>query len=166
MTSTSPTDGTTTQNIVPKAPNTYAFPQTQQHGGQFSQLQFRSSAYSRTNSSIAGLSPHLSRTGSMADSSVLQGTPMVSKTWFHSRRVKKGEYDKPWMAKKDPKQKWISIIPLIGVLLGICLAGVYVYFGIRTVEHHNYCPVLIEEFVSAELDTSVWTREVEVGGYG
>jgi hypothetical protein len=164
MSTLPPTDSITTQTSEPRTPTSSGFP-PQHNGGHFSQSQFRKSALSRATSTV-GFSPHMSRNGSMAESSISRRNPMVSQAWFHSRRVKKGDYEKPWMAKIDPKQKWISIIPLIGVFVGFCLSGVYIYFGISSIETHKYCPVLIEEFGSSSLDTSVWTREVEVGGFG
>lgn len=86
--------------------------------------------------------------------------------YFHSRRVQKGEVEKPWKDKKDPKEKWVTIIPLIGLAIGIIVAGLIVYEGLTTVVHHNYCPVLSEDFSSGALDPSIWTKEVEVGGFG
>ena len=85
--------------------------------------------------------------------------------YFHSRRVKKGEIERPWLDRKDPKEKWVTIIPLIGLALGFALAGFLVYDGLRTVVHHQYCPILTEDW-SNGFNTKVWTKEAEVGGFG
>ena len=85
--------------------------------------------------------------------------------YFHSRRVKKGEIERPWLNKKDPKEKWVTIIPLIGLALGFAIAGFLVYDGLRTVVHHQYCPILTEDW-SQGFNTKVWTKEAEVGGFG
>ena len=85
--------------------------------------------------------------------------------FFHSRRVKKGEIERPWLDKKDPREKWVTIIPLIGLALGFAFAGFLIYDGLKTVVKHEYCPVLIEDF-SGGLDPKVWTKESEVGGFG
>lgn len=85
--------------------------------------------------------------------------------YFHSRRVKKGEIERPWLDKKDPREKWVTIIPLIGLGLGFALAAFLVYDGLKTVVKHDYCPVLDEDF-SRGWDDSVWTKESEVGGFG
>jgi hypothetical protein len=85
--------------------------------------------------------------------------------YFHSRRVRKEEVEKPWLDKKDPKEKWVTIIPLIGLLLGFGIAGFLVYDGLSSVVHHKYCLVLSDDF-SGGLNTAVWTQEAEVGGYG
>lgn len=87
-------------------------------------------------------------------------------TYFHSRRIKKGEVERPWLNKKDPRDKWITIIPICGLLLGMMLSGLLIYDGLQTVSKHTYCPVLLESFGSRNLDPEVWTKEVEVGGFG
>ena len=69
------------------------------------------------------------------------------------------------MDKKDPKEKWVTIIPLIGLLLGFGIAGFLVYDGLTSVIHHKYCLVLSDDF-SEGINTAVWTQEAEVGGYG
>lgn len=85
--------------------------------------------------------------------------------YFHSRRVRKGEIERPWLDKKDPREKWVTIIPLIGLALGFAFAAFLVYDGLKTVVNHEYCPVLDEDF-SGGLDAKVWTKEAEVGGFG
>jgi len=85
--------------------------------------------------------------------------------YFHSRRIKKGEIERPWLEMKDPKEKWVTIIPIIGIVIGIALSAFLIYEGLQTVSNHVYCPVLDEDF-SGGLDSKVWTKEVEVGGYG
>lgn len=85
--------------------------------------------------------------------------------YFHSRRVKKGEIERPWLDKKDPKEKWVTIIPLIGLAIGFAFAAFLIYDGLKTVITHEYCPVLLEDF-SNGLDSNIWTKEAEVGGFG
>jgi beta-glucanase (GH16 family) len=65
----------------------------------------------------------------------------------------------------DPKEKWVTIIPLIGMLIGFGIAGFLVYDGISSVVHHKYCPILSDDF-SGGLNTNIWTQEAEVGGFG
>lgn len=90
---------------------------------------------------------------------------MQNQKYFHSRRVKKGEIERPWLDKKDPREKWVTIIPLIGLALGFCLAGFLIYDGLKTVVKHEYCMVLDDDF-SGGIDTKVWTKEAELGGFG
>ena len=73
--------------------------------------------------------------------------------------------ERPWLDRKDPKEKWVTIIPLIGLGLGIALAGFLVWDGLRSVVNHTYCPVLDEDW-SEGFNTKVWTKEAEVGGFG
>lgn len=90
----------------------------------------------------------------------------AQRRYFHSRRVKKGAIERPWLDKKDPREKWVTIIPLAGIFIGLCLTGLLVWDGMRSVVNHKYCPVLIEESFRGGLNPKIWTREAEVGGYG
>jgi hypothetical protein len=85
--------------------------------------------------------------------------------YFHSRRVKKGEVEKEWLKTKDPKEKWVTILPILGIVIGLGLAGFLVWDGIRSVVQHNYCEVLMDDF-SKGLRKDIWTQEVELGGFG
>ena len=104
-----------------------------------------------------------SRNGSSSAVSVYQ--QQKQQKYFHSRRVKKGEIERPWLDKKDPREKWVWIIPMIGMFIGLSLAALLIYDGLRAVINHEYCPVLDEDF-SRGFDTNVWTKEAEVGGFG
>ncbi|CAG8950249.1 hypothetical protein HYFRA_00008487 [Hymenoscyphus fraxineus] len=108
--------------------------------------------------------PFTSRPASSLGSSTGVRAGLPSR-YFHSRRVKKGEVDQPWKKNKDPKEKWVTIIPLIGLALGFGIAGFLIYDGISSVVHHKYCPVLDEDF-SNGLRETIWTKEAEVGGFG
>ncbi|CAG9940465.1 unnamed protein product [Clonostachys rosea f. rosea IK726] len=111
--------------------------------------------------------PGISRPASSYGSSSLQGYRSDEKgqRFFHSRRVQKGEVEKPWLGEKNPKEKWVTIFPLIGILVGLGISGFLVWDGLRSVVHHSYCPVMDEDF-SGGLDSNIWTKEIEVGGFG
>lgn len=85
--------------------------------------------------------------------------------YFHSRRIKKGETERPWLNQKDPREKWVTIIPIIGLLVGLSITGFLVYDGLKSVQNYKYCTVLDEDF-SEGLNPKVWTKEVELGGFG
>ena len=86
--------------------------------------------------------------------------------YFRSRRIKKEQIEKPWLTSgKDKKQKWQTLIPLLGLIIGFCIAGYLVYDGYSSVPQHEYCVVLDDDF-SSGLNEAVWTKEAEVGGFG
>ncbi|KYK60904.1 glucan 1,3-beta-glucosidase [Drechmeria coniospora] len=88
-----------------------------------------------------------------------------SQRYFHSRRVRKGEVDKAWLEKKEGKERWVTILPILGILVGLGISGFLVYDGLSSVVHHKYCPVMDETF-DGGLNGDVWTKEVSVGGFG
>ena len=73
--------------------------------------------------------------------------------------------NKPWLNEKNPREKWVTIIPLIGLFIGLAVSGFLVWDGLRTVINHTYCPLLEEDF-SSGLDSGKWLKEAEVGGFG
>jgi hypothetical protein len=91
--------------------------------------------------------------------------PKVPAKWFHSRRVKKGATPRVWSDKKDPREKWVMILPILGILLGFAASGALIWDGLQTVVTHGYCQILNEDW-SAGFDSSVWLKEAEVGGFG
>ena len=112
------------------------------------------------------LSPFSTRPSSFRGSTALEfNQQALSQRYFHSRRVKKGQVERPWMEKKDPREKWTWIIPLCGIFLGLAIAGFLVWDGLRSVVNHTYCPVLMEDW-SNGFNEAVWTKESEVGGFG
>ncbi len=110
-------------------------------------------------------SPSGSRPASSFDSASALGRFDGGQRYFHSRRVRKGEVDKPWTKQADPKEKWVTILPVIGIVVGLAISGFLVWDGIRSVVKHTYCPVLDETFANG-LDSNVWTNEVQVNGFG
>ena len=111
------------------------------------------------------LTPYASGDVSRAASSAVLSQPMLNQRYFHSRRVKKGEVERPWTKVKDPREKWVTIIPMIGLAVGLGLAVLLVWDGLRSVVNHTYCPVHLDDF-SNGLDSKIWTKEAEVGGFG
>lgn len=105
--------------------------------------------------------PFLSRQNSRRGSSNASLEPK----YFHSRRVQKGTVEQPWRNKKDPKEKWVTIIPVLGILAGLGITGFLIWDGLRSVVNHVYCPVLDENW-SNGINTMIWTKEAEVGGFG
>lgn len=111
-------------------------------------------------------SPNASRPASSFGSSSAIGARFDERAqrYFHSRRIKKDEVERPWLNKTDPKEKWVTILPLIGIFIGACISGFLVWDGIRSVVKHKYCLVMEDNF--DRFNTDIWTKEVQVGGFG
>jgi hypothetical protein len=115
-------------------------------------------------------SPPASQPGSInTETASLAGAGVVDQPpqrYFHSRRVKAGEVEKPWTKNVDPKEKWVTILPLLGIALGLAISGLLIWDGIRSVVKHQYCLVYEDDFSSGVLNEKVWEREVQLGGFG
>lgn len=87
--------------------------------------------------------------------------------YFHSRRMDPGEKtEKPWIGeKKDPRETWATIFPVFGAIVGIAIALLIIWDGYKTVPNYKHCLVYGDDF-GAGLKPNVWTKEVEVGGFG
>lgn len=103
--------------------------------------------------------------GSKFESSTALHSVAGPSTYFRTRRIRKGEQERPWLNRKDPREKWVWIIPLIGILLGLVASGAQIYFGLQRISNHLYCFVLDEDWANG-FNEDVWTKEVEVGGFG
>jgi len=55
---------------------------------------------------------------------------------------------------------------MLGLFLGLALGAFMVYDGWTSVPTHNYCMVYEDDFSSGSLNTDIWSKEAEVGGYG
>lgn len=89
-----------------------------------------------------------------------------TKPYFHSRRIDPKDIVKPWAEKKDSSKKWHTIIPLIGIVIGLGLAALECWQGYTSVVNKSYCLVYDEDFSSGTLDPNIWTKEVSAGGFG
>ncbi|KAJ0122983.1 hypothetical protein J7T55_011444 [Diaporthe amygdali] len=94
------------------------------------------------------------------------GQSQASQPATDPRRVRKDEVMKPWVKEpRDATEKRIEFIPLIGLLVGIAIAGILIWDGLRNVVEHKYCTVLTEDW-SRGLRPDVWQPEIQVGGFG
>lgn len=117
----------------------------------------------------ASASPPASRPASInTETASLAGTGVEKppQRYFHSRRVKPGDVEKPWTKNVDPKEKWVTILPLLGIALGLAISGLLIWDGIRSVVKHQYCLVYEDDFSSGVLNEKIWEREVQLGGFG
>ncbi|KIK95205.1 glycoside hydrolase family 16 protein [Paxillus rubicundulus Ve08.2h10] len=98
--------------------------------------------------------------------------PPIQKKAMVSTRLhaKLKDEDKPWLALKRTKVERASkCITFGGLLLGIVVAAVIVFRGYTSVhilKDSQLCLVVDDEFSGGSLDTSTWTFDVELGGFG
>lgn len=93
-------------------------------------------------------------------------TDTAKPKYFHSRRIKKGDIRKPWLAQPpDPAEKWLTIMPFTGAFLGLCIAGVLIWDGWVSVHTHKYC-LMFEDTFQDGLNPDIWTPEITTGGFG
>ncbi|KAF8631464.1 hypothetical protein AX15_002401 [Amanita polypyramis BW_CC] len=77
--------------------------------------------------------------------------------------------EKPWLSKKEPRETLGYFITVICLLLGLGGAAVLCWRGISSVQKldpSRLCLVLDENFDGTSLDNSVWSLDVELGGFG
>jgi hypothetical protein len=79
-----------------------------------------------------------------------------------------GEITKPWLDKKKDKSARISYFLTYSVfLLGVIASAIRCYYGWRNVDLiGKTCLVFEDDFSGSEIDSSVWTHEVDMGGFG
>ena len=98
------------------------------------------------------------------DAGTAYNLPNARYTRRFKSRLNKAGVEKPWLLEKDPKEKWVTILPLIGVLMGCGLAAYLGYSGWASVETHKFCLVYDDDFSTFRND--IWSHEVQVGGFG
>lgn len=100
-----------------------------------------------------------------ANHSIRSAKTYNPRPYFRSRRIRKGTIDRPELREKDPRGLWVTLLPFMGILIGLTLIVVLAYLGYSSVSHQQYCEVFIDDF-SNGLNSSIWTKEVQTGGYG
>lgn len=96
--------------------------------------------------------------------SVKSATTYRPRPYFRSRRITKGTIDRPELREHDPKQKWVTIIPMCGFFLGLMAIAVMAWDGWVGVPKHVYCPVFVDDF-SGGFNSTIWSKEIQTGGY-
>lgn len=91
---------------------------------------------------------------------------IFSRRQYLAHRLQPGEeIEKPWLANKSRKKlKYINLIMVVSFIIGLGIIAVQLYFEYASVSNFDYCEVLIDNFDT--LDTDIWQREVQTGGYG
>jgi hypothetical protein len=60
----------------------------------------------------------------------------------------------------------LTIIPLSGIGIGTVITGLLIFLQVGLKKSYNYCSVLDDDFSTGILNPSIWTKEVNVGGFG
>ncbi|KIK60766.1 glycoside hydrolase family 16 protein [Collybiopsis luxurians FD-317 M1] len=113
---------------------------------------------------VEGASPAGSTTA--LNLAVPKGKPPVPSTLLTEKLT---EEDKPWLATHQPRERISKFITYFCILLGIAGAALLVFFDIRSInllDESKLCVVFEDDFSSGSLDTSIWKRTVEMGGFG
>ncbi|KAJ3546946.1 hypothetical protein NM208_g1757 [Fusarium decemcellulare] len=114
-----------------------------------------------TSSHVFGATPRDSMDGTF---DLSPSADVSSKHTFKSYRLV-GEYEKPWINNKAMKStRWNDLIVGILILLGLAGAGVIGFFTAWPYRQGDLCLIYEDDF--STLDTNVWTREVQVDGFG
>ncbi|KAK9235211.1 concanavalin A-like lectin/glucanase domain-containing protein [Lipomyces kononenkoae] len=86
---------------------------------------------------------------------------------FVSRRLPLGySAEKPWLTGQAKAEKVLSWIIVISFIIGLAIIGILTWVGTTQIQNYNYCTVLDENFAAGSLNTTIWTHDVQVGGFG
>ncbi|KAF8260586.1 glycoside hydrolase family 16 protein [Lactarius quietus] len=78
-----------------------------------------------------------------------------------------GEITKPWVGKKDKSARISYFLTYSMFILGLILSGIRCFFGWKNVDLiGRTCLVFEDNFSGSSIDSSVWTHEVDMGGFG
>jgi hypothetical protein len=78
-----------------------------------------------------------------------------------------GDLAKPWIGKKDKAATISYFLTYSMLLLGIGLSFLHCYLAWRRVPLlGKLCLVMEDDFNGDELDSSIWMREADMGGFG
>ena len=100
-----------------------------------------------------------------ADNSIFSARSANLRPYFRSRRIKKGTIDRPELRDKDPRRVCITLVPILGFLLGLTAIALLSWNGWVSVSNHRYCEVFTDDF-SEGFNSTIWTKDVETGGFG
>ncbi|KAI9855843.1 MAG: hypothetical protein M1824_005832 [Vezdaea acicularis] len=93
----------------------------------------------------------------------IPGPSIPRKRKFKSARLR-GEYEKSWTEEVDPRRKWEKIIFWSCIALGFVIGAGICYMSLLTVTNHEYCLLLEDDFKT--IDPSIWSYEIQRGGFG
>ena len=78
-----------------------------------------------------------------------------------------GEISKPWVGTKDKAARISYFLTYTMAFVGVIGAALRCFYGWRSVSTiGRLCPVLDDDFNGNDIDSSVWMREIDLGGFG
>ncbi|GAO46745.1 hypothetical protein G7K_0967-t1 [Saitoella complicata NRRL Y-17804] len=110
------------------------------------------------------ISPPRSSLGSFSDRR--SSTSSYRRPIFQSRRLT-APVEKPWLLKKRTmRERWVSAFPLIGLVIGIIGSAFITWRGVSILPNKNLCLVFEDNFQGDTINSTIWSHEVQVGGFG
>ncbi|KAI9649850.1 hypothetical protein NHQ30_002432 [Ciborinia camelliae] len=121
-------------------------------------------------SSISGMRSSLLLKKLLTVEDVLDIVPPRQRRFKSARLI--GDYEKPWLEKVSTEGKrkklsgrtWDSIIFWTSIAIGFGLGGIMCYIGFKSVPHNSYCLMFEDDFHN--IDPSIWSYEIQRGGFG
>ena len=76
--------------------------------------------------------------------------------------------NKLWITKRDSRARISWWLTVAFTIVGLCAGALRIYFGYMGIPmiEQNLCLVLEDNFDNGQLDTSIWSHEVDLGGFG
>ncbi|CAA9960222.1 hypothetical protein P3342_005655 [Pyrenophora teres f. teres] len=87
-----------------------------------------------------------------------------ARDYFKSRRVRAEDVQMPWLDVVCRRTQIKNAMVIVGFILGLATAGIIIWQSMRDVGFYHYCETFRDDFTS--WNESVWTKEVELGGFG
>lgn len=129
------------------------------------------SQHSHTNSADAQRQPATNPFGASTSgfSQSSSHNNLRKRQFFKSHVLQEGaEIHKPWLESKarkraDRKAYWVFVAACI---LGVLGSVGVIYSAVATLPNYKYCLVMQDDFSGTELNTKIWHRDQQVGGFG
>jgi hypothetical protein len=78
-----------------------------------------------------------------------------------------GEITKPWIGKKDKSARISYFLTYSVFFAGVIVSAIRCFYGWRNVDLiGKTCLVFEDDFSGSDIDSSTWTHEVDMGGFG
>ncbi|KAK9331533.1 concanavalin A-like lectin/glucanase domain-containing protein [Lipomyces starkeyi] len=107
------------------------------------------------------------RNGPAVGNAVEQAGRIHTRRHFVSRRLPLGySAEKPWLTGQAKAEKFLSWIVFVAFVVGLAIIGVLIWVGTTEIQNYKYCTVLEDNFDEGFLNTTIWTHDVQVGGFG